>query len=51
MRSGEETAAVNASIMAKSYGRGAKAFNKPVVVDVELPVPADIQGPVALKAG
>ena len=51
LRAGEETAAVNASIMAKSYGRGAKAFNKPVVVDVELPVPADIQGPVALKAG
>jgi len=32
-----ETAIVNASIMAKSYGRGAKAFNKPIVVDIELP--------------
>jgi len=40
LRAGEETAVVNASIMAKSYGRGAKAFNKPVVVDVELPVSA-----------
>jgi Icc-related predicted phosphoesterase len=35
---GKETAIVNASIMAKSYGRGVKAFNKPIVVDVELPV-------------
>jgi hypothetical protein len=35
---GRETAIVNASIMAKSYGRGVKAFNKPIVVDVELPV-------------
>jgi len=40
LRAGEETVVVNASIMAKSYGRGAKAFNKPVVVDVELPVSA-----------
>ena len=47
----EETAIVNASIIAKSYGRGAKAFNKPVVVDVEMPVPAENQGPAALKAG
>jgi 3',5'-cyclic AMP phosphodiesterase CpdA len=48
LRAGEETAVVNASIMMrKSHGRGAKAFNKPVVVDVELPVPAEIQGPVA----
>jgi hypothetical protein len=23
--------------MAKSYGQGAKAFNKPIVVDIELP--------------
>jgi Icc-related predicted phosphoesterase len=49
LRAGEETAIVNASIMAKSYGRGAKAFNKPVVVDVELPVPAENQGPAALR--
>ena len=34
-----ETAIVNASITAKSYGRGAKAFNKPIVVDIELPFP------------
>lgn len=33
----KETAIVNASIMAKSHGRGAKAFNKPIVVDIELP--------------
>jgi 3',5'-cyclic AMP phosphodiesterase CpdA len=51
LRAGEETAVVNASITAKSHGRGVKAFNKPVVVDVELPVPAEIQGPGALKAG
>jgi Icc-related predicted phosphoesterase len=35
---GKETAIVNASIMAKSYGRGVKVFNKPIVVDIELPV-------------
>jgi hypothetical protein len=51
LRAGEETAIVNASIMARSFGRGAKAFNKPVVADVELPVPADNQGPTSLKAG
>lgn len=38
LQPGNETAIVNASIMAKSYGRGVKAFNKPIVVDVELPV-------------
>ena len=32
-----ETAIVNASIMAKSHGQGAKAFNKPIVADIELP--------------
>lgn len=31
-----ETAIINASIMAKSWGRGGKAFNKPIVVDVDL---------------
>ena len=35
---GKETAVVNASIMAKSWGRGAKAFNKPIVVDVPLSI-------------
>jgi len=35
---GKETAVVNASIMAKSFGRGAKEFNKPIVVDLNLPV-------------
>lgn len=49
LRAGEETAVVNASIMAKSYGRGRKAFNKPVVVDVELPVPAENQGPGGIE--
>ena len=49
LRAGEETAVVNASIMAKSYGRGRKAFNKPVVVDVELPVPTENQGPGGIE--
>ena len=40
----KETAIVNASIMAKSHGRGAKAFNKPIVVDIELPAMEDAQG-------
>jgi 3',5'-cyclic AMP phosphodiesterase CpdA len=54
LRAGEETAVVNASITAKSHGRGAKTFNKPVVVDVELPVSAcggSGSGSIALKAG
>ncbi|KAK4554968.1 hypothetical protein LTR86_008116 [Recurvomyces mirabilis] len=34
---GRETAIVNASVMARSHGRGGVAFNKPVVVDVLLP--------------
>lgn len=33
-----ETAIVNAAIMARSYGNGPKQFNKPIVVDVDLPV-------------
>lgn len=33
----KQTAIVNASITARSYGRGVKAFNKPIVVDIELP--------------
>ncbi|KAH9828657.1 Calcineurin-like phosphoesterase superfamily domain [Teratosphaeria destructans] len=32
-----ETAIVNASVMARSFGRGAKAFHKPIVVDLVLP--------------
>ncbi|KAK5122210.1 hypothetical protein LTR85_004120 [Meristemomyces frigidus] len=35
---GRETAIVNASIMAKSFGRGGKAFNKPIVIDLDLPI-------------
>lgn len=38
LRSGEQTALVNASVMATSFHRGAKAFNKLVVVDVEIPL-------------
>ncbi|KAF7186328.1 putative rhamnogalacturonate lyase C [Pseudocercospora fuligena] len=38
LESGKETAIVNASIMAKSFGRGAKTFNKPIVVDLLLPI-------------
>lgn len=37
-----ETLFVNASIMAKSYGNGPKRFNKPIVVDIELPVGGDL---------
>ncbi|KAF2092081.1 Metallo-dependent phosphatase [Saccharata proteae CBS 121410] len=33
----EETCVINAAIMARSYGMGAKRFNKPIVVDVDLP--------------
>ena len=48
----KETAIVNASIMAKSYGRGTKAFNKPIVVDIELPaVEEDAQGPRSMHGG
>lgn len=32
---GKETAVVNAAIMSRSWGKGSKAFNKPIVVDVE----------------
>ena len=35
---GKETAIINACIMAGSWGTGRKAFNKPVVVDIDLPV-------------
>lgn len=37
LQAGSSTAIVNASIMAKSWGRGAKTFNKPIVVDVAFP--------------
>lgn len=37
LQSGKETAIVNASIMARSHRHGNKAFNKPIVVDLELP--------------
>lgn len=33
----KETCVVNAAIMAASYG-GPKRFNKPIVVDIDLPV-------------
>jgi len=36
LEAGRETAIINASIMAKSFGRGAKVFNKPIVVDIDL---------------
>ncbi|GAB7358143.1 hypothetical protein MBLNU230_g0301t1 [Neophaeotheca triangularis] len=38
LRKGEETVVVNASVMAKSFGRGRKEYNKPIVVDIDLPV-------------
>lgn len=34
---GNETAVVNASILATSHGRGAKSFNKAIVVDLLIP--------------
>ncbi|KAK0930729.1 hypothetical protein LTR91_010488 [Friedmanniomyces endolithicus] len=34
----QETAVVNASIVARSFGRGGMAFNKPIVVDLVVPV-------------
>jgi len=33
-----ETCIVNAAIMARSHGNGPKRYNKPIVVDVDLPV-------------
>ena len=38
LKAGKETAIVNASIMARSYGHGTKVFNNPIVVDLDLPV-------------
>lgn len=37
LQAGSETAIVNASIMARSFGQGTRQFNKPIVVDVLLP--------------
>ncbi|KAI6839532.1 hypothetical protein KC340_g17184 [Hortaea werneckii] len=34
---GRETAVVNASVKAKSFGRGGMEFNKPIVVDLTVP--------------
>lgn len=34
----KETCFVNAAIMARSYDRGPKRFNKPIVVDLDLPI-------------
>nr|POE88285.1 putative rhamnogalacturonate lyase c [Quercus suber] len=33
---GKETAVINASIMAKSWGKGGKVFNKPIVIDIDM---------------
>lgn len=38
LHSGKQTALVNASIMAMSYNQGSKAFNKPIVVEIEIPL-------------
>ncbi|KAK1816434.1 hypothetical protein LTR12_009213 [Friedmanniomyces endolithicus] len=38
LEAGKETAVVNASIVARSFGRGGMAFNKPIVVDLVVPV-------------
>lgn len=37
-RERKETCIVNAAVKANSHGLGMKRFNKPIVVDVELPV-------------
>ncbi|KAK5107489.1 hypothetical protein LTR62_001107 [Meristemomyces frigidus] len=37
LRAGSETAVVNASVMAGSFGRGGKRFNKPIAIDIEVP--------------
>ncbi|GAB1730461.1 hypothetical protein NU195Hw_g2057t1 [Hortaea werneckii] len=37
LEGGRETAVVNASVMAKSFGRGGMEFNKPIVVDLAVP--------------
>ncbi|KAI7368115.1 hypothetical protein KC354_g2917 [Hortaea werneckii] len=37
LEAGRETAVVNASVMAKSFGRGGMEFNKPIVVDLTVP--------------
>ena len=37
---GNETAVINAAIMAKSHDTGKREFNKPIVVDVDFPVEA-----------
>lgn len=34
---GRQTAVVNASIMARSWGTGGREFNKPIVVNVNIP--------------
>ncbi|KAK3674622.1 hypothetical protein LTR78_005344 [Recurvomyces mirabilis] len=42
LKRGHETAIVNASVMARSHGRGGVAFNKPVVVDILLPTRSNV---------
>ncbi|KAF2805134.1 Metallo-dependent phosphatase [Mytilinidion resinicola] len=38
---GRETCVVNAAFMAAGYGEGPKRFNKPIVVDMDLPIWTD----------
>ncbi|KAK1079402.1 hypothetical protein LTR33_006417 [Friedmanniomyces endolithicus] len=38
LEAGKEMAVVNASMVARSFGRGGMAFNKPIVVDLVVPV-------------
>ena len=33
-----ETCIINAAIMARSHGNGPKRYNKPIVVDIDLPI-------------
>ena len=37
----KETCIINAAIMASSHGNGRKQYNKPIVVDIDLPVRVD----------
>ena len=39
----KETCFVNAAIMARSFGNGPKRFNKPIVVDIDLPIDKEEQ--------
>ncbi|KAK6431229.1 hypothetical protein LTR95_012614 [Oleoguttula sp. CCFEE 5521] len=41
LTAGADSALVNVSVMARSWGQGGKAFNKPIVVDIDIPLKHD----------